>query len=59
MDLRRLLKEYLELNNNDIEIFIRQFEKEWYTIIAERLPDVEAAEVMEKLLGKKDLRVKP
>lgn len=53
-NLRHLLKEYVELRDNEIEEFISQFEAEWYALMALKLPDDQAAEVMEQLLGTKD-----
>ena len=50
-NLRHLLKEYLELNDRDIESVISQFQGEWQALFAQTLPDDQAAEVIEKLLG--------
>lgn len=51
MNLRQLLKEYLELNEKTIEEFIAQFEAEWQALLHQVLPDEKAAELTEKLLG--------
>lgn len=50
-NLRQLLKEYLELSDPVIDGFIAEFETDWYALMAQKLPDDEAADIMEKLLG--------
>jgi hypothetical protein len=51
LNLRHLLKEYLELDDRTIDGFIDQFKEDWAAVLAQKLPDEEAANVLERLLG--------
>lgn len=50
-NLRQLLKEYLELDTKTIEEVINQCNAEWSAIVYQKLPDEQASEIMEQILG--------
>ncbi len=53
-NLQQVLKEYLELPDADINSVVTILKDDWSSKLAQRVPDIDAAALLEELLGVPD-----